>query len=305
MRISVVIVTRNRIHKLKRCIFSLLGSTVKPDEILIIDNNSTDTTQVEATEISKKYKRYNIKYFKEKRVGISYARNIGLVKAKSDIIAFTDDDCVVDKDWIKNIILAHSKYPDAIAIGGNTLNYDNGLIGYPGHIYRQFLTVNDFITKANLRDYREELDKNHYMVSLSTQNISYKRKYVRHINFSEHAAPCEAVDFSWKLLHIRKDAILYVPNIKVFHEYRPNTADFLAQHYQYGHAARYVRNISVRKGYFPYKHLTPYMNKIIFYIGFALAETRQSKYNLFKKLYLFALLLSREAAFIIGYVIPL
>jgi glycosyltransferase involved in cell wall biosynthesis len=304
MRISVVIVTRNRVYKLKRCISSLIRNTIKPDELLIIDNNSTDMTQTEILEISKKYIRHNIKYFRETRIGISYARNKGLYKAQGDIIAFTDDDCIVKEDWIRNIISAHAEYPDAIAIGGNTFDYDSDLVGYAGHLYRQFLTLTDSITKLNNGN-KNDLNSNHYMVSLSTQNISYKRKYIKHIWFSKHTAPCEAVDFSWKLVNIRSNSILYLPKIAVFHEYRHNAANFFIQNYEYGYAAMRVKKLSMRAGYFPNKYLTPYSRKIRFYLHYALCESISSKYNFFQKIYLFMLLISREAAFLLGYAVSL
>jgi glycosyltransferase involved in cell wall biosynthesis len=85
--ISVVITTYNRRRVLERAIISVLKQTNPADEIVLIDDGSSDGTSQLVTE---KYPM--IRYFWQKNSGISFARNQGLKHATGDWIAFLDSD---------------------------------------------------------------------------------------------------------------------------------------------------------------------------------------------------------------------
>jgi len=96
MKISVVIPVFNEEKYIDTCLSSIFNQTVLPDEIIVVDNNSTDNT----TEIAKKFA---VKIIPEGRQGMTYARNTGFDKATGDIIARTDADSIVPHDWIERI----------------------------------------------------------------------------------------------------------------------------------------------------------------------------------------------------------
>ena len=85
--VSVVIPTFNRGHTLNRAIDSVLGQTLLPSEIIVIDDGSTDGTE---ELISKEYS--SVSYIKTDNRGVSAARNLGMKAAKSDWFAFLDSD---------------------------------------------------------------------------------------------------------------------------------------------------------------------------------------------------------------------
>jgi glycosyltransferase involved in cell wall biosynthesis len=100
--VSVIVPVYNDKKRISICIEKLLNQTYPKDkyEIIIIDNNSTDTTPdiVES---------YPVKLLFEKNIQSSYAaRNKGIKKAKGEIIAFTDSDCQPTKEWIENGIMS-------------------------------------------------------------------------------------------------------------------------------------------------------------------------------------------------------
>lgn len=109
MRISVVIPAYNEEKYLKQCLASLTKQDEKPDEIIVIDNNSTDKTTAVA-------KKFGVKVVKELRQGISHARNRGFDEAKYEIIARCDADTIVPSSWIKRIKadFGKKKRPDAL-----------------------------------------------------------------------------------------------------------------------------------------------------------------------------------------------
>lgn len=94
MKFSFIIPALNEEDYIEDCISSIKRQTVKPYEIIVVDNDSTDKT----AEIAK---RLGCRVVKEKRKGISNARNKGAKVAKGDILCFIDADGVLTKDWVK------------------------------------------------------------------------------------------------------------------------------------------------------------------------------------------------------------
>ncbi len=97
MKVSAVVIAYNEEKYIEECLISLLNQTEKADEIIVVDNNSTDRT----VEIAKKFPEVRI--VKEEKQGMIYARNKGFDSAKYELIARCDSDTRVSKDWIKNI----------------------------------------------------------------------------------------------------------------------------------------------------------------------------------------------------------
>jgi|SRR3989338_1379299 len=96
MTISVVIPARNEEHFIGTCLKSLMNQEVMPDEIIVVNNNSTDKT-------SEVLKEYPVKVVMSHEPGIAKTRTRGFNEAKSDIIARTDADSQIPRDWIKKI----------------------------------------------------------------------------------------------------------------------------------------------------------------------------------------------------------
>lgn len=113
-KISVIIPTYNR----KQAVLNTAKRLLKQDypkqkyEIIIVDDGSTDGTY----EMLKKIKK--IRVFRQKNKGPAAARNAGIKEAKYEIIAFTDDDCLPQKSWLKKIAGYYEKSPDLSGVGG-------------------------------------------------------------------------------------------------------------------------------------------------------------------------------------------
>jgi glycosyltransferase involved in cell wall biosynthesis len=93
MKISVIIPTFNRLDLLKRAIESVLNQSIKPYDIIVVDDGSTDDT---SEMIQQKYKSINL--IQQKNSGVSAARNNGIKNAQGDWIALLDSD----DEWGKN-----------------------------------------------------------------------------------------------------------------------------------------------------------------------------------------------------------
>lgn len=120
--ISVIICTYNRAEVLKDVLESLLHQKVSNEfdyEIVVVDNNSGDKT-FQTIDSYKQYFDGRLRYALEPKQGLSHARNKGIEDSNGEIIAFTDDDVVVDSEWLLNIMKCFKK-PNCEAVGGRVL----------------------------------------------------------------------------------------------------------------------------------------------------------------------------------------
>ena len=95
--ISIVICTRNRTAQLATCLDALLKLTYPQYEILVIDNAPSNDDTLKLTN------GLPVRYVREDRPGLDWARNRGIAEARYDLVAFTDDDVRVDSYWLEAI----------------------------------------------------------------------------------------------------------------------------------------------------------------------------------------------------------
>ena len=117
--ISVIVPAYNEQNLIAGCLDSLLKQTLDQDkyEIIVIDNNSTDSTAKVAIE-------KGVRVEKELRKGYVHAIRKGIEVSQADLIAFTDADCRVPMDWATKILIDFSTSPNIIAVGGKLSFYD-------------------------------------------------------------------------------------------------------------------------------------------------------------------------------------
>ena len=96
MTISIIIPAYNEEKFLPDTLKSIQNLIRKPDEVIIVDGGSTDNTAIIG-------KSFNTKVITVEHRGIGYARQKGLEKATCDIVAYTDADTIVPRDWLSKI----------------------------------------------------------------------------------------------------------------------------------------------------------------------------------------------------------
>ena len=119
MKISVVVPAYNEEAVIDRCLNALVNQIVPVDEILVVDNNSTDRT----AEIAEKYREYGVRVIRETVQGLIPARNRGFDEATGDILGRIDADTVVEPDWSQRLAEAFAD-PDVAAATGPSWFYD-------------------------------------------------------------------------------------------------------------------------------------------------------------------------------------
>ncbi len=93
--ISVAVCTRDRPDDMAKCLASLAALRVPPLEIIVVDN--APATEATAELVKNHFPQF--RYVRENTPGLDHARNRAIVEAKGEIVAYTDDDVMVDPGW--------------------------------------------------------------------------------------------------------------------------------------------------------------------------------------------------------------
>lgn len=118
--VTVAVCTRDRTADLALCLDALNQLDYPYLDLLVIDNApSTDATQ---QLVQGKYP--HVRYVCEPRPGLDWARNRVIIEAKGDIIAYTDDDVVVDAGWVKALATVFAENPEVMAVTGLVVPYE-------------------------------------------------------------------------------------------------------------------------------------------------------------------------------------
>ncbi|MDR2004467.1 MAG: glycosyltransferase family 2 protein [Prevotella sp.] len=120
MKFSVIFCTYNR----EKYIYNAMKSIAEQDfpytdyEIVLINNNSTDSTENICNRFREDYPQVGFRYFIETNQGLSYARNRGVKESRGDILVFVDDDATVFESYLSSINIFFDAYPEVNACGG-------------------------------------------------------------------------------------------------------------------------------------------------------------------------------------------
>ena len=117
--VSIIVCTYNRERYLGETLERLASNPNNGSwELVLVNNNSTDSTENICNSFAAKHPDISFHYFIEKKQGLSHARNRGITEAKGDWLVFLDDDAFVEKDYIKTLQSQITKHSDAGAFGG-------------------------------------------------------------------------------------------------------------------------------------------------------------------------------------------
>ncbi|MCF6331352.1 MAG: glycosyltransferase [Sulfurimonas sp.] len=105
IEISIIIPTYNRYEFLKRALTSVYAQTYLPNEVIIVDDGSTDNTSQIKIEFP------HAKYIYQKNAGVSSARNLGIKNSSNEWIAFLDSDDTWHKDKLQKQVDFHKNNP--------------------------------------------------------------------------------------------------------------------------------------------------------------------------------------------------
>lgn len=105
LTLSIVIPTYNREKDLIKCIESIVAQTKLPTEVIVIDDgNISDSTKNLLHFLLEKSHKIIFKYFKKDKPGLAESKNLGAKASKGDIVLFLDDDVILERNYLENLI---------------------------------------------------------------------------------------------------------------------------------------------------------------------------------------------------------
>lgn len=112
LTLTLVIPVYNEQDHLKTCLDAIAAQTVMPEEVIVVDNNSTDRSVDIAAAFS------FVRVMKAEKQGIAYARDVGFDAARSTLIGRIDADTVLSENWVEEVLAAYGENQDFALTGG-------------------------------------------------------------------------------------------------------------------------------------------------------------------------------------------
>src|SRR6266566_3213619 len=240
--VSVIVTTRDRPESLAMCIDALVKLHYPHYEIVIVDN--LPTTQATADLVQKTYQHVsNLRYVCEEGQGISCARNRGILEARGEILAFTDDDVIVDTCWLAQCVKAFEQSSEIVCVTGYTLPLE---LNTPAQLWFENMSSiengkvkNKFVPRLFDRKTRY---KHLYMGALCGHgaNMAAKANFLRSVGGFDVAlgtgTPAIAGEDLAFFLHVilHNKIVAYEPTAVVRHLHRRDYDKLRQQMYGYG-----------------------------------------------------------------------
>ncbi len=216
--ISIIVCTYNREKYLKTCLDHLKNQTLSADqyEVIIINNNSTDRTENICLNFIQEYQVDNFRYFVEKQMGLSFARNRGIKESKAGVLSFIDDDAFAYPDFSKNVVTFFNQYAGVNAIGGKINPVFEG--EKPGWLSKHLMPL---VSAQDLGTEIKQFSPNKFPIGA---NMSFRAEVFMNfgmfnVDLGRRGNELEGGEEKELFLKLKKtrQKIYYVPNVVVDH----------------------------------------------------------------------------------------
>lgn len=195
IQITVIAATFNRCGSLREMLMALAAQNYPSSqfEVLVVNDGSSDGTQ-SMLESMQSQVSYALRYFSQSNKGPAAARNTGIRHAKGSIVAFTDDDCLPQPNWLSEV--------------WTSLNQTNWM-GVQGSTY----TDRPLVTPLT-----HQIDNTSGNASVPTCNAAYRLAALKAVQGFDEAFPYphnEDADLAWRIEKL--GVIGFNPLMSVYH----------------------------------------------------------------------------------------
>ena len=234
--LSIVVCTYNRCEKLPQAL-EAIGQACRDHhgevELVVVDNNSSDGTETVIEDFSRSC-ALTVCYVREARQGLSFARNRGVGEARGRIVAFTDDDCIVARDWVAVILREMGDRRDVGLIGGRVDLHDPD---------DRPVSIRPLDRRVRYREI------GHVLTLIMGCNFAFRRELVDRIGLFDPAFGCtngvtgDDIDFIYRAVR-QGVGVEFVPDMAARHDHgrrRDDEIDRLNAGYVRGRGAFYAK----------------------------------------------------------------
>ena len=222
--VTIVIPTFGRPLQLQACLASLAEQTLpEPWEVVVVDDGSPQSIEGVALAWTG---GLDLRVIRQANAGPAAARNRGVQEARGTWIAFTDDDCRPEPQWLATLVRAAREHPGAL-IGGATLN---------GLSSELFATTSQLIVDLVYAHYNADPANSYFLAS---NNMLCARGYFLSLGGFDPSFPragAEDRDFCdrWR---IAGWPLIWRPEARVQHRHSQSLRTFIDLHVRYGRGA--------------------------------------------------------------------
>ncbi|MDG6223242.1 MAG: glycosyltransferase [Candidatus Bathyarchaeota archaeon] len=216
--ISVVIPVKNAEKTITRCLEAVFSQSCPPLEVIVVDGHSSDKTVENVL-------KFPVKIVYEDYCTIGGARQVGLENARGDFIAFTDADCIPEKDWLENLVIHFDGH--FVGVGGSIKNIGEG-------VWKKSIAyiTDTFLGSGNSVQGRIFKEKK-IVKSISGCNSMFKRENLIKIGgFNISLSINEETELNKRLSKMGE--LLYTPDAIVVHDQDRGLKSFANRMYQFG-----------------------------------------------------------------------
>jgi GT2 family glycosyltransferase len=229
MQVSIIIPTYNRTGDLSQCLDSIIMQSQLPGEVIIVDNGDNDEAKnlIENRNREFEERDVSLKYIKNERENsLTVAKNIGVQNTTWEIIVFLDDDIILDKNYLKEILRIYQEYPAAVGVEGFIEQEE--LLKIRNTAYKIFFLYH--LERNRCRTlptgcvtYPYELDSIIPCQWLSGAS-SYKKQILEEFKFDEKLkkySDGEDLEFSYRVFKRYPGALYLTPYARLIHKTSP------------------------------------------------------------------------------------
>jgi len=257
--ISVVICSHNGASKIKDTLASLTNQSITNSryEIIIVNDGSTDGLLSVLNE-------FEVKVISNtKNVGLAESRNIGLRAAKSEIVAFTDDDCIPNSDWLEKILFHFNQEGDSMlglsgkvttaekkSLAQNYIDATSPLTALPlslsnstNFFYRLWIYLKRQFVSSN-----EVLQHGERISSVVGASMAFRKNDLIALNgFDENftfGSEEEELCYRFFKVNAQVKDLKYFSDVVLRHKFDPEISKLIRKNYMYG-----IGNARLRRKY--------------------------------------------------------
>lgn len=228
--ISIIIPSYYSQSTIGECIRPLIAQRIEENfEILVINSSSDDTSIIVKTHFP------TVRFIQlEKRAFAANARNIGIQKARGDILAFIDSDCIPSSNWLSKIVSWHQN--GYRAVGGSIVNASNENIFSKAEYPLEILEFSPNNPKREVK-------------FVSAANCSFSREVFDKYGLFPDIRAGEDLMFCHRIFE-KGEKIIFDPDIKVFHKNDISFKTYLKKQVMHGKHSYEIRQMAKLSGSF-------------------------------------------------------
>lgn len=239
LTVSVVVPVYNAMRTLPRCLAALAQLSPAPDEILVVDNGSTDGSGGRLEAFALECGGGGVRVLHEPRRGAAAARNAGIRAAKGEVIAFTDADCAPEPAWLRHLTEPFED-PTVGAVAGR-------VVAAPPTATLELFSALYTLQSADQPVRRRQWTP--WEGGYPTANLAVRRALLDDLGGFDESVGIYGEDYDLcARLYARRTAIVYVPDARVAHHHRTSLGGMLRQAFGFGRSHAYLLRRHAARG---------------------------------------------------------